>query len=171
MTGSLLEVRPSVNAKNTDGPQFISQKANSEHIEASSSCCVGEISLRTFPKALLRWSEIHKPGNISLMNNKSHNHFRQILLALMLLTLPAPYLATAPAQSAPNIAVNGSVMGGNARRGRTAQAVVVMEIPSGFHVNSSRPLEKFLIATQLQIEAPEGVKVGQIIYPRPLCVN
>ena len=101
------------------------------------------------------------------MNNNPHNYFRHILLALMLLILPAPYLATAQAQSAPNIAVNGSVMGGNARRGRAAQVVVVMDIPSGFHVNSSRPLEKFLIATQLQVEAPEGVKVSQVIYPRP----
>src|SRR6185436_12952771 len=101
------------------------------------------------------------------MNNNPHNYIRLTLLALVLLILPAPYLATAQAQSAPNIAVNGSVMGGNARRGRAAQVVVVMDIPSGFHVNSSRPLEKFLIATQLQVEAPEGVKVSQVIYPRP----
>ena len=101
------------------------------------------------------------------MNNNSHNHFRLLLFVLVLLMLPAPYLATAQAQSAPNISVNGSVMGGNARRGRAAQAVVVMDIPSGFHVNSNQPLEKFLIATQLQIEAPEGVKVSPVIYPRP----
>ncbi len=43
-----------------------------------------------------------------------------------------------------------------------------MDIPSGYHVNSNRPLEKFLIATQLQIEAPQGIRVGPIIYPRPL---
>jgi DsbC/DsbD-like thiol-disulfide interchange protein len=43
-----------------------------------------------------------------------------------------------------------------------------MDIPGGYHVNSNRPLEKFLIATQLQIEAPKGIRVGPIVYPRPL---
>jgi hypothetical protein len=43
-----------------------------------------------------------------------------------------------------------------------------MYIPAGFHVNSNRPLEKFLIPTQLQIEAPAGVKVGPVSYPRAL---
>lgn len=41
-----------------------------------------------------------------------------------------------------------------------------MDIPSGYHANSNRPLEKFLIATQLQVEAPQGVRIGAIVYPR-----
>ena len=48
------------------------------------------------------------------------------------------------------------------------QGTIVMDIPSGYHVNSNRPLERFLIATQLQIEAPRGIRVGPMIYPRPL---
>ena len=48
------------------------------------------------------------------------------------------------------------------------QGTVVMDIPSGYHVNSNRPLERFLIATQLQIEAPKGIRAGPIVYPRPL---
>ena len=43
-----------------------------------------------------------------------------------------------------------------------------MEIPSGFHVHSNRPLEKFLIATQLDVEAPQGVHVSRVVYPRAL---
>ena len=42
------------------------------------------------------------------------------------------------------------------------KGTVVMEIPSGYHTNSNRPLEKFLIATQLQIEAPQGIRVGPV---------
>ena len=94
-------------------------------------------------------------------------HFLQLLFATTLLALPAFY-ANAFAQSPPNINVSGSVSGDSVRRGRSAQAVVVMDIPSGFHVHSNRPLEKFLIATQLQIEAPNGVRVGSVIYPRPI---
>jgi DsbC/DsbD-like thiol-disulfide interchange protein len=41
-----------------------------------------------------------------------------------------------------------------------------MDIPGGYHVNSNRPLEKFLIATQLKIDAPGGVRVGPVMYPR-----
>lgn len=43
-----------------------------------------------------------------------------------------------------------------------------MDIPAGYHANSNRPLEKFLIATQLQIEAPNGIRVGPVSYPRAL---
>jgi len=52
-------------------------------------------------------------------------------------------------------------------RGRALQAAIVMDIPGGYHVNSNRPLEKFLIATQLSIDAPKGVRVGAVTYPRP----
>ena len=51
------------------------------------------------------------------------------------------------------------------------RGTVVMDIPSGYHVNSNRPLEKFLVATQLTIEAPNGIRVGPVTYPRALLRN
>lgn len=96
------------------------------------------------------------------------NRFFQILLVALMLTIPAAFYGNALAQSPPNIGVTGYVSGDSVRRGRAAQAVVVMDIPPGFHVHSNRPLEKFLIATQLQIEAPKGVRVGPVIYPRAI---
>lgn len=48
------------------------------------------------------------------------------------------------------------------------QGSIVMDVPSGYHIHSNRPLEKFLIATQVQIEAPKGVRVGPVLYPRAL---
>ena len=92
----------------------------------------------------------------------------QFVFATALIIFPAHFLATALPQSAPNISVNASLASEKIARGRTLQGTVVMEIPSGYHANSNRPLEKFLIATQLQIEAPKGVRVGPTIYPRPL---
>ena len=103
-----------------------------------------------------------------MKTEKSTNHFYRIVLIISLLTITAGITTTALAQSPPNIGVSGYVSGDNVRRGRSAQALVVMDIPSGFHVHSNRPLEKFLIATQLQIEAPNGVRVGSVIYPRPI---
>jgi DsbC/DsbD-like thiol-disulfide interchange protein len=42
-----------------------------------------------------------------------------------------------------------------------------MDIPAGYHVNSNKPLERFLIPTQLKVEAPSGVRLGPVLYPRP----
>ena len=92
----------------------------------------------------------------------------QAFLIAALIGIPANLFATMRPQSAPNIGVNGYISGDSVRRGRSARAVVTMDIPAGFHVNSHRPLEKFLIPTQLQVEAPAGVKVSAVSYPRPL---
>ena len=92
----------------------------------------------------------------------------KLTLTTALLLIPNAFLATPVRQSAPNIPVNGSLATNKIGRGRTVRGTVVMDIPSGYHANSNRPLEKFLIATQLQIEAPKGIRVGPILYPRPL---
>jgi thioredoxin:protein disulfide reductase len=92
----------------------------------------------------------------------------RLVLLSTLLALPVNFLATASPQSAPNISVNGSLSSKKVARGRTVSGTIVMDVPSGFHTHSNRPLEKFLIATQLQVEAPGGIKVGPVIYPRPL---
>jgi hypothetical protein len=92
----------------------------------------------------------------------------KLALATALLLLPATFFAMPPPQSAPNIPVNGSLASNKTGRGRTVQGTIVMEIPSGYHAHSNRPLEKFLIATQLQIEAPKGIRVGPVTYPRAL---
>jgi len=92
----------------------------------------------------------------------------RLTLATALLLVPANFLRAGMPQSAPNVAVNGSLAANKIGRGRSVQGTVVMEIPSGYHANSNRPLEKFLIATQLQIEAPNGIRVGPIGYPRAL---
>lgn len=88
-----------------------------------------------------------------------------LLLAVFLITPTSLYSSPVP-QTAPNIAVNGSLSANKIQRGRSVQATVVMNIPSGYHVNSSRPLEKFLIPTQVKVEAPKGIRVGPVRYPR-----
>lgn len=93
------------------------------------------------------------------------------LFAITLLCFPTGFDAIAKPQSAPNIGVTGYLSGGTANRERPAKAVVTMDIPSGFHVHSNRPLEKFLIATQLQIDAPKGVRIGPVSYPRAILRN
>ena len=92
----------------------------------------------------------------------------QLALTTALLFVPLNFFAATVPQSSPNIPVNGSLAASKIARGRTVQGTVVMDIPSGYHANSNRPLERFLIATQLQVEAPQGIRVGPTLYPRAL---
>jgi len=97
-----------------------------------------------------------------------HTFFRRTLLlcsALALLAVPASR-AAAPAAMQANIDVNSYYATDRAQQGRTIQAAVVLDIPSGFHVNANRLTNKFLIPTDLKIEAPKGWRVGPVIYPR-----
>lgn len=66
----------------------------------------------------------------------------------------------------PNIGVKGYFATDKAPRARTVQAAVVVDIPSGYHINSSRPLESYLIATSLKVDGPSGVRIGPSLYPR-----
>lgn len=91
----------------------------------------------------------------------------QLLFISAFILLPVNQNSAAP-QSAPNIGLNASVSNSKLKRGRSVQATVTMDIPHGYHVNSSRPLEKFLIPTQLTVEAPKGIRVGAVSYPRAL---
>jgi thioredoxin:protein disulfide reductase len=92
----------------------------------------------------------------------------QLVVAVAVVIFSGALYSVALAQSPPNINVSGYVPGDSARRGSSAKAVVTMDIPAGFHVHSNRPLEKFLIATQLDVEAPQGVKVSRVVYPRAI---
>jgi DsbC/DsbD-like thiol-disulfide interchange protein len=85
---------------------------------------------------------------------------------LAFLTAPSSFYSAPVPQSAPNIGVNAALSANKIQRGRTVHATVVMDIPSGYHVNSSRPLERFLIPTQVKVEAPKGIQDEPVSYPR-----
>jgi thiol:disulfide interchange protein DsbD len=90
--------------------------------------------------------------------------FRYLFPLFVLLIL----ISTAAAQSSADVNVSGSIAPDKVKKGRVTRATVVMEIPSGLHVQSSKPLDKFLVATKLDIETPSGMQVGPISYPRPV---
>lgn len=112
------------------------------------------------------------------MRRKNYLRFALLSsLALALLTFPINFYAdssvrpeatAAPAGAAlqPTINVNGFFATDKAQRGRTLQAAVVMEIPRDFHVNSNKPLGKYVKATSLKVSALKGIKIGPVTYPR-----
>ncbi len=59
--------------------------------------------------------------------------------------------------------VSGSI--GTVKRGGSAKGTIVMSIPGGLHVNSSRPNSEYAIPTVVRVSAVGG-KVGGVSYPR-----
>ncbi|HYY58020.1 MAG TPA: protein-disulfide reductase DsbD domain-containing protein [Pyrinomonadaceae bacterium] len=89
----------------------------------------------------------------------------------LLLLIPVNFYAvasTAPplAAAQASLGINGFFSADKAQRGRTLQAAVVVDIPGGYHVNANKPLGKYAIPTVLKIEAPGGVRISPISYPR-----
>ena len=78
--------------------------------------------------------------------------------------------STAPAASPASIDIDVQQhhRADKAQRGRLVQAAIVIDIPAGYHINSNRPTEKYLIPTQLKVDAPGEVRIGPVGYPRAL---
>jgi DsbC/DsbD-like thiol-disulfide interchange protein len=94
------------------------------------------------------------------------NFFRRAIFlslpaALLLLCAAAP---TARAQA--DIGVNGFFSANRAQQGRAVQAAVVLDVPSGYHVNANKTGNKFSIPTTVKIDAPDGARVSAVTYPR-----
>ena len=96
-----------------------------------------------------------------------HSTFRLLPLIAILL-IPATFYSRPAPQSSADVNVSGSVAPDKIKKGRVVRATVTMDIPAGLHVQSNKPLDKFLIATKLEVETPAGMKVGPISYPRAL---
>ena len=91
----------------------------------------------------------------------------RLLPLLFLLLLPA----TLCAQSASDVNVSGSIAPDKIKKGRVVRGTVTIDIPSGLHVQSNRPLDKYLLATKLDLETPSGMKAGPVSYPRAVMRN
>src|SRR5687768_9441899 len=70
------------------------------------------------------------------------------------------------AASAEAQTVTGSLGDGTIERGDSVRGKVVLSIPGGLHVNSSRPASEYAIPTVVRVRAPRGVRVSGVSYPR-----
>ncbi len=87
------------------------------------------------------------------------NKFYKISFLMVTVAVSA-YFTSTNAQS-----VSGSIANGTVTRGTAARATVVLSIPGGLHVNSSRPGSEYAIPTSVRASA-KGVRVGAVVYPR-----
>jgi DsbC/DsbD-like thiol-disulfide interchange protein len=92
----------------------------------------------------------------------------RIFSLIVLLLIPATLYSKPAPQSSGDINVSGAIAPDKVKKGRSVRATVTMDIPHGLHVQSNKPLDKFLVATKLDVETPSGMSAGPISYPRPL---
>ena len=74
-------------------------------------------------------------------------------------------MVVAPVQAS-SIGINGFYSTDKVQRGRMVQAAIVMDIPRGLHVNANKPLGKYAVPTTVKIDAPGGVRISPVSYPR-----
>ena len=63
--------------------------------------------------------------------------------------------------------VSGSITGGSVVRGGSAKGAIVLSIPGGLHVNSSRPASEYAIPTTVRLSGA-GVRISGPTFPRGL---
>jgi thiol:disulfide interchange protein len=89
---------------------------------------------------------------------------RAVLLAfgavLLTATSSMAQLRRIPAEIAPLVESDG------VRPGTTVRAALKVGLPDGFHVQSNKPRDPSLIPTELTIDAPNGIQVEEVVFPK-----
>jgi DsbC/DsbD-like thiol-disulfide interchange protein len=99
---------------------------------------------------------------------KRTNHkFTILALLISIFVTAVPVTAAAPTPE-PNISVVGYFATDKAQKGKPVRVAIVIDVPSGYHINSNRPLENYLIATSVKVEPENGLRAGVVTYPRPI---
>jgi hypothetical protein len=88
-----------------------------------------------------------------------------LLFSLCVASVPTAVAAPTPE---PNISVVGYFATDKAQKGKPVRVAIVIDVPSGYHINSNRPLESYLIATSVKVEAENGLRGSVVTYPRPI---
>ena len=95
----------------------------------------------------------------------TRNIFRHALFATTAV-VAFSFFAPPAARAQADVKVNGFYSTNKAQQGRAVEAAVVLDIPAGFHVNANKVSNKFSIPTTVKIEAPNGVRVSAVAFPR-----
>jgi cytochrome c biogenesis protein CcdA len=88
---------------------------------------------------------------------------RAILLAGIVLLAAAPLSG----QARPEATVTPFVEADGVRAGTPIRVALTVTLPEGLHVQSDKPRDPSLIPTTLTIDAPDGIKVTQLVFPHP----
>jgi thiol:disulfide interchange protein DsbD len=108
-------------------------------------------------------------------------HIRKALLIIFFCSLAAgcsksavnnPQSSTSDANEPPRIAsvdvVEAIPQEATLARGESGDAIVPIKITSGYHVNANPPSYPYLKATEIELQAADGISVEYVTYPDPL---
>lgn len=84
------------------------------------------------------------------------------LFSSLLATAPGAQL---PRKNEPVVRAQGYVSLQPVPVGREFRVAVLAEIAPGYHINADKPLQEFLIPTELRAHPPAGMRVIQAAYP------
>jgi DsbC/DsbD-like thiol-disulfide interchange protein len=98
---------------------------------------------------------------------RTHQKLALFTLLISILVAAVPMAVAAPTPE-PNISVVGYFGTDKAQKGKPVRVAIVIDVPSGYHINSNRPLESYLIATTVKVEPENGLRAGVVTYPRPV---
>jgi thioredoxin:protein disulfide reductase len=84
---------------------------------------------------------------------------------LLLFPLISLLSASALAQSSASV-VKVSQSSVKVKKGGAAAGTITLTIDGGYHINSNRPSEKYLIPTTLKLLPLAGFTVGGVVYPK-----
>jgi hypothetical protein len=76
----------------------------------------------------------------------------------------AQELSDIPGKKAPSVTV-AEVPLTTAMRGKETTLTLHFRVGAGFHINSNKPTEEYLIPTELKLDVPTDIVVGKIGYP------
>jgi thiol:disulfide interchange protein DsbD len=79
--------------------------------------------------------------------------------------------ASAAAQMSVDLQAEWAFQAETAHPGDEVRAAVRVTLEEGWHVNADRPLEDFLIPTELAVSPPDGITVRRIAYPEALMLE
>ncbi len=80
--------------------------------------------------------------------------------------LPAVQAAQFPKKTEPVVRAQGYVSLQLVPAGRDFRVAVLAEIAPGYHINADKPLQDFLIPTELRAHPPAGMRVVEASYPK-----
>ena len=88
----------------------------------------------------------------------------RLLWILMLVGCLSPLASAQGSAKVVKVAPAESVY--KVKRGGSVQISIVIDVDEGYHINSNRPAEKYLIPTALKIERISGITTTPVIYPK-----
>ena len=97
------------------------------------------------------------------------NNTRNLLAGVVVLTLASLTGIAQPGRI--GIELEPIAEADGAHAGSTFRVAVQARLDAGFHVNSNKPLEEFLIATELNLAPPEGVELVELAWPEPIMLS